>query len=120
MTVDVARIAFSQKEHRSVVSEDAAVKVRHPLAIELTYTTLLKNEADALTFGQSVLDLRKLDRWTWASLINSQAHPDLEIGMTVTLFHTRFGLQNGKNFIVKRLKTIFGSPFYEVNLYGPQ
>ncbi len=120
MSIDVARIGFSQKEYRGVTVSDGTVKTRHPLALELTYNTLIKNEADAISFGNDILNLRKLDRWNWVCLVADEYYPNLIIGKTITITYPRFGLQNGKNFIIKRVKTNFDSPYAELGLFGPQ
>lgn len=121
MAVDVARIAFAQKEYRTAPAvEDTAVKTRHPLAVELDYNTLLRSDTDASAFGAIVLGLRKLDRWTWACYINKANYPGLEIGQTITLVYPRFGFDNGKNFIIKRLKTDSNALYDELTLFGPE
>lgn len=120
MTVDVTRVAFAQTEYRLASVEDASVKTKHPLALELTMDTFLKNESDALLFGSNVLSLRKLDRWTWGCYVVKRFYPNLAIGRTITLAYPRFGFTNGKNFIIKRLKTDELSPYSELTLFGPE
>jgi len=118
--VDASRIAFATSEYRSTVVEDSAVKTRHPLASELVFSSLIKNESDAITFGTTVLGLRKLDRWSWTCLVTRNDYPNLEVGQTITITYPRFSLSAGKNFIVKRLKIDANSPYYELDLFGPQ
>ena len=120
MPVEVARIEFSQKEYRTIEVQDAAILVKHPLAVELNYRTLLANSADATTFGNQVLNLRKLDRWTWACYVKKDNYPTLEIGQTIRLVHPRFGFDAGKNFIIKRVKTDSNAVFDELTLFGPE
>lgn len=121
MTVDVARIAFAQREFRTAPAvEDLTVQARHPLSTELEYSTLLRTEEDATTFGLYVLDLRKLDRWTWACYVNKANYRTLEVGQTIMIFYPRFGFNAGKNFIIKRLKTDSNAVFDELTLYGPE
>lgn len=121
MATDVARVAFAQREYRTAPPvEDLTVLARHPLSVELTYNTLLRNETDATTFGTYVLGLRKLDRWTWACYVNKRNYPALEIGQTITVFYPRFGFTTGKNFIIKRLKTDSNAIFDELTLFGPE
>lgn len=119
MPVDVARIAFAQREYRSVTATDAAVQTKHPLATELTYNTFLANETDATAFGQNILDLRKVERMTWSCYVNRQNY-SLEVGDTITVTYPRFGLAAGKNFIVKRVKRDSNLLYDELTLYGPQ
>lgn len=119
--IDVDRITFAQKEFRTTApQEDSAVLTRHPMATELTFTTLMQNNSDAVAFALEILGLRKLDRWNWACYVNKINYPGLEIGMTITITYPRFGLQAGKNFIIKRLKTDSNALFDELSLFGPQ
>ena len=121
MAIDVARIAFSQREYRTTAPiEDAAIKTKHPLAVELVYDTLFRSDADAVTFGTYVLGLRKLDRWTWACFINKANYPGLEIGQTITIFYPRFGFNLGKNFIIKHIKVDSNALYDELVLFGPE
>jgi len=120
MTVDVARLTFAQREYRSTKVEDASVLTRHPLATELSYDTLIKNEADAITFGNAVLSLRKLDRWNWLAAVKTENYPNLVIGQTIIVGYPRFNLNSGKNFIVKRIATDSNSVFTQLTLFGPE
>jgi len=120
MPVDIKVVAFAQQEFRAVTAKDASVLTRHPLAVELTHTTFLKNEADATAFGTQVLDLRKLDRWTWVCQVVADNYATLELGDTITVVHPRFGLQAGKNFIVKGIKKDTGAVLTSLILFGPQ
>lgn len=121
MTIDVARIAFAQREYRVAPAlEDLAIQTRHPLAVEMEYNTLLQNLTDANSFGTGVLGLRKLDRWTWACFVAKGNYPLFEVGFTITIKYPRFGFTAGKNFIVKRVRTDSNAMFDELTLYGPQ
>jgi hypothetical protein len=121
MSIDVARIAFAQQEYRTTPAiEDLSIQTKHPLAVEFEYNTLLQNLADANTFGATVLALRKLDRWTWACFVYKQNYPPFEVGTTITIKYPRFGFTNGKNFIVKRVRTDSNALFDELTLFGPQ
>ena len=119
MALDLDRVAFAQREYRTVVSEDLAIQTKHPLAVEMEYNTLISSAADAQAFGDSLLALRKLDRDTWSLYINKQNY-DFDVGVTITLVYPRFGLQAGGNFIVKRIKRDSGLLYDELTLFGPQ
>jgi len=120
MSINLSLLVFSTKEFRTETVEDASVVVRHPLAVELIHSTLIKNKADAITFGTQVLNLRKVDSWTWVCQILKEKYPLLEIGQTITIVHPRFNLSAGKNFIIKGLKKDSSSLFYDLQLFGPQ
>lgn len=119
MSADVARIAFAQREYRTVTMEDPAVRITHPLAMDLEYNTLFYSGTDATAFGNYVLGLRKLDRWTWSMYVNKQNY-SVGLGDTINVTYPRFGLSGGKNFIVKRIKRDSRSVYDELTLYGPQ
>jgi hypothetical protein len=121
MTIDVTRIAFAQQEYRITPAiQDLSIQTRHPLAVELELPTLLQNSTDANSLGTTVLGLRKLDRWTWACLVNKKNYSPFEVGTTITIKYPRFGFTNGKNFIVKRVRTDSNALFDELTLFGPQ
>ena len=119
MPVDVNRVAFAQQEYRTVVSQDLTVQTKHPLSVDLEYNTLLSLQSDAQTFGDQILALRKVDRDTWSLYVNRQNYT-IEMGDTITLVYPRFGLDGGKNFIVKRLKRDSSLLYDELTLFGPQ
>lgn len=119
MPVDVDRVAFAVREYRTVTVEDTAVQTKHPLSVELEFTTFISSSADATTFGTQILNLRKVDRDTWAAVVNKQNNT-IEIGDTITLVYPRFGMDSGKNFIVKRLKRDSNVLYDELTLFGPQ
>lgn len=100
--------------------EDPVILARHPLATEMDYNTLFSIEADAVAFGTAVLGLRKLDRWTWTCFVNKENYSGLEIGQTITVVYPRYGFQDGKNFIIKRIKTDSSGLLDELNLFGPE
>jgi hypothetical protein len=121
VTIDVTRIAFAQQEYRTTPAiEDLTIQTKHPLAVEMEYNTLLQNSTDANSFGNIVLSLRKLDRWTWACFVAKANYPLFEVGQTITLTYPRFGFSGGKNFIVKRVRTDSNAMFDELTLFGPQ
>jgi hypothetical protein len=121
VTIDVARIAFAQQEYRITPAiEDLSIQTRHPLAVEAEIQTILQNSTDANSFGATVLALRKLDRWTWACFVAKRNYSPFEIGATITLKYPRFGFANGRNFIIKRVRTDSSALFDELTLFGPE
>jgi hypothetical protein len=118
--VDITRLAFAQREYRSVTTEDLAVRTRHPLATELSYNTFLANSTDATTFGNSILSLLKLDRYNWSIRVRSTAYPQLAVGDSITVVYPRYGLAAGKKFIVKRIRLDTTSQWTEMTLFGPE
>lgn len=121
MPVDFARASFAVSEYRKTSArQDPTVKIRDPLATELEFNSLLESEADANALGDYILALRKVNgRNNWNLAVKAGAL-DVEIGDTITVVYPRFGLQDGKNFIVKRIKKAQASLFDEFTLFGPQ
>jgi hypothetical protein len=118
---DINRISFAMKEYRTTAPiEDTQVLARHPLAVELDYLTMFRDEADATAFGGQVLALRKFDRWSWACLITRGNYPTLEVGQTITLFYPRYGFNSGADFIIKKRRRDAGLLFDELVLFGPK
>ena len=118
---DPARISFALKEYRTTPAiEDLQVFTRHPLATEAEFNTLFRNEADAITFGNQIMALRKFDRWSWACYVTRGNYPTLEVGQTVTLTYPRYGFNNGADFILKKIRRDAGALFDELVLFGPK
>lgn len=119
MPTDINRVAFALREYRTVTSEDLSIQTKHPLSAELEFNTFISSEADAQDFADDILELRKVDRDTWTLYVNRQNY-NVELGDTVTITYPRFGLQAGKNFIVKRLKRDSNVLYDEITLFGPE
>jgi hypothetical protein len=121
VSADIDRIVFASREYRKVSVADPDVKTRHPQAIELTYNTLLKEEADAQAFGDYVLGLMSEDNFNWTLRLKRRGYDRaFTVGDTIRVVYPRFGLENGGDFIVKRIRVDTGQPFMDVSLYGPQ
>jgi hypothetical protein len=118
--IDIARVQFAQSEFRKTAElVDPAIYAADPLSSELEFQSLLALEADALTFRQQIMDIRKIGRNDWKLVVKRDTY-DIAIGDTVTLAYPRFGLATGKNFIVKRISRDNSSLYSELTLYGPQ
>jgi hypothetical protein len=120
VALDFARAAFAVTEYRKTpIRVDNTVKTKDPLAVELEFTSLLNSESDAVAFGEYILDLRRVGRYDWTLQVAKNSISS-EIGDTITLTYDRFGLQAGKNFIVKGVKKSQAALFDEYTLFGPQ
>lgn len=88
------------KETRKIVAEDATVLARHPLASEITKTTLLVTQADALAEGRRLLAYysSRLQRYSFS--IKQELANFVNIGDVICLNISRFGLDSGQNFVV--------------------
>ena len=119
--IDVARAVFSQSEYRKTADVvRQSVMDRDSLSSELTFRTLFEKEADANAFLREALDLRSPGRRDWKLSIPTATALSVKIGSTITVTHPRFGLREGKDFIVKGVKLDLGSPMSGLTLYGPR
>jgi len=122
MPLSIERAVFARTEFRKTTpAVDAAVKTRDSLAQELTFASLLYEEADANILRDQILALRKINRNDWALAVRADSkYSGLEIGSTITLFYPRFNLGSGKNFIVKKIAKTQSSEQLLLTLFGPQ
>ncbi|SDO12495.1 hypothetical protein SAMN05192530_103450 [Aureimonas jatrophae] len=101
--VDDARRAYLKTATRSAVAEDASVKVRHLLASEITFASLLTNSTDATAEADRQLDLRKVRRDFIQIKVPSAAAVGIDLGDTVMVRVPLLGLDDGKLFVVTRM-----------------
>lgn len=84
-------------------AEDAGVKVRHLLASEITFASLLTSSADATVEAARQLDLRKVRRDFIQIKVPSAAAVGIDLGDTVMVRVPLLGLDDGKLFVVTRM-----------------
>lgn len=92
--------AFAEQEWRTAVAENAAVKAIHKLSPELTYETYLVNEADAIAEAQRRLSLHSVSRDRFLVPVKSYLVEQIDLGDVIRLQVNRFGLGDGKDFVV--------------------
>ncbi|OJU66994.1 MAG: hypothetical protein BGO05_27680 [Rhizobiales bacterium 63-7] len=92
--------AFAENEWRSAVAQDDDVKAIHKLAPELTYETYLVNEADAIAEAQRRLALHSVPRDRFLVPVKAYLVEKIDLGDIVRLQVNRFGLDEGKDFVV--------------------
>jgi len=101
-----ARRAYLARERRSVVVEDASVKLQHPLATALTVQTLLANpstataSADAATEAARLLAMHKVNRdaFDMPIRIDLFAEYGLKFMDVIQVVYPRFGMNAGRSF----------------------
>ena len=93
-------VSWVGQEFRQMRAEDLTVLYTHPLACELDFTSYLANQADALTEAKRLLALYsgRLDRFKFTVKLDQAT--GVSIGAVVNLTVPRWGLNNGKNFMV--------------------
>lgn len=100
---DLARKQLVANEFRSATQTDSSVLTKHPLAIALTFNTLLKNQADALAFAANRLALYKVrrDRINFPVSISGGDRGNVELGRTVRVQLDKRGrYHTGVNMLV--------------------
>jgi hypothetical protein len=118
MPLDLNRLNFAAVEFRKATVEDSTVKTNEPLATEFQLQTPFASESPAANLASHLLNLRKTNRGDWVVLVKEGMN--FTIGETITLRHRRFGLLNGKNFIVKRIRRDLSGVYDQLTLFGPE
>ena len=101
-----ARRAYLARERRSVVAEDATVKLQHPLATALTVQTLLANPTtttaatDAATEAARLLAMHKVNRDAFDIPIRIDLVTEfgLKFMDVIQVVYPRFGMNAGRSF----------------------
>lgn len=96
---DLALKTLLGQRNQVAIAEDASVKTTYPLAVELTFDTLIANAADAAAEAARRLALYKVrrDRVSFPTFMH---RGEIELGRTVTIQMNRFGWSAGKRFLV--------------------
>jgi hypothetical protein len=118
---DLARKQLLAVATRQATSQDASVKTAHPLAVELTFDTLLTQQADAAAEAARRLALYKIrrDRLTFPVAFGSDASKgNVELGRSVKVTMNRFGYNAGKNFLVLGREDNFSKKTRTLTLWG--
>lgn len=111
-----------KERYRFVSSEDASTQTKHLLAPELSFETLVWSEADALAEANHRLDLFKVQRSRWivsvplSLIIDAEAIPD--IGGIVDVTTARYGMNNGKKFLLVGIQEDYRNSAADLELWG--
>jgi hypothetical protein len=113
---------FYSRKRRFAVASDITVKTRYPLAVDgPELPGVLESKTAASTLAQSLLDIYKVPRRTWAARVGPRAGGiswwDIPIGATVTLKWPGIPtLANGKAFIVRGISA--RGDYADLELWG--
>lgn len=101
-SVTAARRAFLERAYRTVFSEDATVKTKHPLAMRDEVYTLLINSANAQTEAARRQPLRGVTRRKFEVRVELKKPAALavKLGGVIQITHSRYGYSAGKLFRV--------------------
>ncbi|MFZ5669136.1 MAG: hypothetical protein ACOY4K_06555 [Pseudomonadota bacterium] len=118
--VDPARRAFLGSEYRAQRAEDPTVKAQFLLSAEASVNTLLTEAADAANEAARRLALHKVPRDFYDVTVNGDLliGANLRLTSVVELTHSRFGLQNGRLFLVLGLRHELARNRVTLTLWG--
>ncbi|MEO0496885.1 MAG: hypothetical protein AAF141_05875 [Pseudomonadota bacterium] len=109
--------ALLSQEYQSVKEEDATVAVKHLLAPELTFDTLLTNQADAEAEATRRLNIYKARRDRFELSLPARLGP-IDLGDEYGLQLNRYGLENGKSFRLIGLVEDYESETLTAEIWG--
>jgi hypothetical protein len=118
---DLARKQLLANATRQATTQDASVQTAHPQAVELTFDTLLTQQADAQAEAsrRSALYKVRRDRITFPiSFASDASRGNIELGRSVKLTINRFGYNAGKNFLVLGREDNFTKKVRTLTLWG--
>lgn len=118
-SVTTARRNVLSKEYLTATSTYPAIQAANPLAPEIERTTLLFNEADAISELARLADLYTVPRTLYTLTIAMEDGANLPyINDVVNLTINRFGLDSGVNFRVLGVESDYQSGNYKLTLWG--
>lgn len=108
------------KEYRTVVASDSSIKTQWPKAVELTFETQLASSTDAGNEATRRRDLYKVrrDMIVITARLSDTIAAAIDLGKTITLQLSRFGMSAGKHFIVTGIRTDMRNNRFDLTLWG--
>lgn len=110
--------SFAELEWRLAVADAPHVKAIHKLAPELTFETYLIHEADALAEAKRRLALHLVKRDRLRVPVKSSLVQQIDLGDVVRVKVNRFGLNDGKSFVVIGLVEDLQTGVSTLDLWG--
>lgn len=118
--VTEARRAWLAQEHRQTEpAESADTLASHPGALDLTLRTVLRETADAEALRDATLALFSAPAMVLSLQVPEPRVAGLSIGSTVTLTMERFGLAEGRDFVVVGETFDLADAMKTLDLRGP-
>ena len=118
--VTASRREFLRQPSRTATAEDASVRLRYRGAIQRDFDSLIDDPAAAQTECDRRLALHRVgrDRLIVRVAFEVATAPGLDLGATVRLVLTRFGLDAGKLFTVIGLDYDAAAGVADIDLWG--
>jgi hypothetical protein len=117
-TIEEGRKTWAAEEYRSAAAKDEAVKTVHILAQDLTVETMIAQQADAEAEAARLLALYKAERQMWVAKVPSEHVTGVDLGSIVEIKLPRFGMTDGKLFVVLGLEEDAGTGISELTVWG--
>ena len=111
-----SRVSFLNKPYRSTSQSDNTIKTKHLLSPELSRTTLLIDEADAISEANRLLNLYKIKRDRYQVTIT--ANNQMQLMETVKITLDRMNLNQGKHFLIIGIKHVFSNNQTIIDCWG--
>jgi hypothetical protein len=108
---------FATAQFRRVTAEDATISTRRPLAAPVELDTLWDNSVDAQNEADDLLGLLGADRDLYRVTARNVQFK-FRAGQTVQLKFARFGLDNGRDFIVLGIRENTRTQQTTLSLWG--
>lgn len=111
-----AEKALYSREYRHTVKENTAILDQFPEAVELEFNTLLTEKRDAEDLADRLMTLYGVKREMFSLVANYDVtvNEAIDLGDTVTVTHPRYGLENGKDFVITGIR--YNAKKYEIEL----
>ena len=114
-----ARVAFLSAEWREATAEDLTVLTTHRLAPQTVEESCLSTAADADTEATRRQAVRGVKRDRLELVITlTVATAAIDLGDTINLTHSRYGLVAGKNFLVLGVATDAANESVTLQVWG--
>jgi hypothetical protein len=111
---------YYSREYRSVTVTNSSIRDQFPEAVELTFDTVLNRQDDAQQLADELMVLYGAPRQMYklkAQYTESVAAA-IDLGDTVRVTHERFGLDNGKNFVITGMRYDAKAFDVELEIWG--
>lgn len=114
------RKAYLGTKYRRTAASDATVKTANLTSPELTFPTQIVSASDAATEAARLLTIYKARRdfYDVTVRVDAALAAVLDLGVTVTLQHPRYGMSAGKKFLITSIRADLKGYLFGLVLWG--
>ncbi len=115
-----ARKSYLSEEYRRVEASDATIKTANLTSPELEFLTVLTSATDATSEANRRLTIYKVrrDMYQLTIRVDASLAASLDIGKIVTMQINRFGMNDGKQFLIIGVRTNMRGYQFDLTLWG--